>query len=256
MAIKGKRKSKSRPPARAPRRMPVQAPVPFARRRWVQVTAAAILGAAVVMLVVWVTNGIRASNAQEKADAAAAEQTRQQAEQRTAASQWKSTVETAMGGVANIPQQGTPVVAKQAADVLDALANGDAPPQGAAKTLEDLQTQAAAAAKTIKQEKLTEQISDKGFDLATTEYLIRSQEDLSNGLSGVAGAVALGSVALDAGGAQAAQLATAAKAEFDRAQALIDDAWRAYENALAAAGLVQPFAPPGGTSGVPSGFTP
>jgi len=256
MAIKGKRKSKSRPPARAPRRMPVAAPVPFARRRWVQVTAAALIGAALVMFVVWVTNGIRASNRQQDADAAATELTRQQAEQRSVAGQWKSTVEGALTGVAKLTQQGPPVVAKDASDILDTLVKGEDPPQGAAGTLDGLRKQLDDAVKAIRKDKITDLISDKGFDLATTEYLIRSQEDLGIGLSGVAGALELGSMALDAGGEQGKALAVAARAEFDRSTALVDDAWRAYQNALTAAGLVQPFAPPGGTSGVPGGLTP
>ena len=40
MAIKGKGKTRSRPPARAPRPIPVVVKPPFFRRRWVQVVGA------------------------------------------------------------------------------------------------------------------------------------------------------------------------------------------------------------------------
>ena len=45
MAIKGKGKTKSRPPSRAPRRGPVEVPTPFTQRRWVQLVAVLLLGA-------------------------------------------------------------------------------------------------------------------------------------------------------------------------------------------------------------------
>jgi hypothetical protein len=68
MAIKGKRKPKSKPVARAPRRAPVQVAPPWPQRRWVQVTAAFIVGLFVMTLFVWITNGLR----QDRADAEAA----------------------------------------------------------------------------------------------------------------------------------------------------------------------------------------
>ena len=64
MAIKGKGKTKGRQPARAPRRAPVEVKPPFFMRRRVQVALAFVVGILVMMLAVWITNGLR----QQRAD--------------------------------------------------------------------------------------------------------------------------------------------------------------------------------------------
>ena len=73
MAIKGKRKSKQRAVPRAPRRDPVPVPVPFVRRRWVQVVAAFLLGVVAMTLFVVVTNAVRDAGAESDAAAQASE---------------------------------------------------------------------------------------------------------------------------------------------------------------------------------------
>jgi hypothetical protein len=253
MAIKGKGRSKGRPVAKAPRRMPVKAPVPVAQRRWVQVTVAALLGAVVIALIVWVGNGIRESNAEEDAARVAQEDQRQAAEQRTLAADWKSTVESAFGSIATVAPDRPPVVEAEVSTVLDALVKGDDPGKGAADTLDSASKALDKAIKDLRTSDLMQQIAGKDFELATTEYLIRSREDLLIGLKGVATAVDLAKMALAAEGSQREALAGSAKAVFDDARTLIDDAWRAYENALAAVGISQAQQPP--PSSIP-GLTP
>ena len=60
MAIKGKGRTRARQPVRAPRRGPVPVPVPFFRRRGVQVVGAFLAGLLVFWGGVWLTNGLRA----------------------------------------------------------------------------------------------------------------------------------------------------------------------------------------------------
>ena len=62
MAIKGKGKTKSRSVARAPKRGPVPVPVPFVQKRWVQVTAAVIVGFLAFWLLTWVIDGLQAND--------------------------------------------------------------------------------------------------------------------------------------------------------------------------------------------------
>ena len=66
MAIKGKKRSKQRSAPRAPRREPVALPTPFLRRRWVQLTAVFLLGILAMVVFVWVTNNLRANEAEER----------------------------------------------------------------------------------------------------------------------------------------------------------------------------------------------
>ena len=66
MAIKGKKRSKQRSAPRAPRREPVAPPTPFLRRRWVQLTAVFLLGILGMVVFVWVTNNLRATEAEER----------------------------------------------------------------------------------------------------------------------------------------------------------------------------------------------
>ena len=65
MAIKGKRKPKQRPAPRAPRHVPVPVPTPPLRRTWVQLMAGFLLGVLVTVVAVWVTNDLRAGDAEE-----------------------------------------------------------------------------------------------------------------------------------------------------------------------------------------------
>jgi hypothetical protein len=92
MAIKGKRKSKQRPAPRAPRREPVPLPTPFLRRWWVQLTAGFLVGVFATIVLVWVTNNLRADDAEAAADADAAKR-------RTAAVAYQQAVRGAFGQV-------------------------------------------------------------------------------------------------------------------------------------------------------------
>ena len=66
MAIKGKSRTKSRPKqvARAPRREPVVVKPPLFQRRWLQLTAAFILGVLAMSIVVWVSHGVHRQRAE------------------------------------------------------------------------------------------------------------------------------------------------------------------------------------------------
>ena len=63
MAIKGKKKPKQRSAPRPPRHEPVAPPTPFLHRRWVQLTAGFLVGAFAMIVLVWVTNSLRADDA-------------------------------------------------------------------------------------------------------------------------------------------------------------------------------------------------
>ena len=90
MAIKGKGRTRTKQPVRAPRRGPVPVPVPFVRRRGVQVVAAFLVGALVFWGGVWLTNGLRAQDTSER-------DREQELQQRRAGAAWENLVATEVG---------------------------------------------------------------------------------------------------------------------------------------------------------------
>lgn len=130
MAIKGKGKTKSRPAPRAPRHAPVDVPTPFVRRRWVQLLALFVLGALVVIFVIWFTNGLRQErNDREAQDAAT--------QARSAVAQVQQTFEGAVGTAGQVTPGQPPRIQPLLATMLDQLAKGQVQ-EGAADTLKSV----------------------------------------------------------------------------------------------------------------------
>jgi len=232
MAIKGKGKTKARQVARAPRRAPVEVPKPLFRRTWVQVIAAALLGALAVMLLVWITNSLRASG--QESDEAAARERRQDA-LATVRSEFESQVAT----VGQIQDPLGPVLAPQIREAADALAKGKDSPVITEELVQlagDLET----AATTLEDYDLTGTIRDQGFNLAQTEALIASRAQLVAALRELEQAAGILLVAVDTDDpAHVEELATTAVALADSADLLAANGWRTFRNALQQAGLVQ-----------------
>jgi hypothetical protein len=245
MTIKGKGRTKSRPPARAPRRAPVPVPVPFVQRRWVQLTAAALVGAGLVLLAVWVTNGIRQNQADDQAAQDQAQQDQQASEQQTAFQGWQDVVENQIKTVGTIQEPTGPQVATELDAILAALAKGKAAPSGSAQTAAQLHDDLEKAATAIAAYKLVNKIRDIGFDRATATSFTDSQNGLSSGLKAAAAAAAVARSALDADPAVAKDLAKTGQDLLASARDELTNAWTAYSNARAGAGV----APPPPTSG-------
>src|SRR6266496_650331 len=95
MAIKNKGKTKQRSVARGPRHEPVPVPVPFVRRRWVQLVAMFIVGVLALSAVLWAWNGFRRYRNDDKA---AQELTTRQ----EALGKWKAVLEAQVSGVGQL----------------------------------------------------------------------------------------------------------------------------------------------------------
>lgn len=232
MAIKGKGKTRARQVARAPRRAPVEVPKPLFQRTWVQVVAAALLGAFAVMLLVWITNSLRASG-QEADDAAARDR------RRDALATVRTEFESQVATVGQIQDPLGPVLAPQIRETAEALAKGKRPP-ATGEELEQLVDDLGAAATALEDYDLTGEIRDQGFDVTQTEALIASRAQLTAALRDLeqAGAVLL--IAVDADDPAAAkELAATASALADSADLLAANGWRTFRNALQEAGLAQ-----------------
>ena len=244
MAIKGKGKTKSRPPARAPRREPVEVKPPFFMRRRVQVTGAFVAGIMVMVLGIWVTNGLRQQSADKQAQADASKQ-------RTAGLAWQSTVETAIGTVGTISPGAPPVILPTVGSTIAAIQKGQAPPD-AGKTLQKAQDDAKGAIDAIQKVKLTDEVRDKGFTAGEVSYFLNSQTRLVEALQLYSRAAAVAAIAAGASGDTQKSLADEAASIQATADQILQEGWSDYQNALFASGIAQtpvPSAPsiPGGS---------
>ncbi|HEY7667957.1 MAG TPA: hypothetical protein VIE12_07500 [Actinomycetota bacterium] len=253
MAIKGKTKGRSRgrAPARAPRREPVAVAPPFFRRRWVQVVAAAVVGAFAVVMVVWVTNGLR----QERADR---DETEADATRRAAAQEWQNTLEGELGKLGTVSAGAEPTILVPLASAIDSLAEGKAPAE-TESTIDDALTLAKAAAKSLDGFDLTGTIADQGFDVEQTNYLLNSRSRIVHALRLYEQAALLAQMALAAEGDARVELAQRAVAVRDLGRALLNEGWTDYQQVIFALGLGQLPQPTGIIPGLgltgPSGAT-
>jgi hypothetical protein len=226
MAIKGKRKSKQRPAPRAPRREPVAPPTPFLRRRWVQVTAAFLVGVAAMTLLVWVTNNLRAGDAEAAANARAADR-------RAAATAYRGAVEQAFGAVGVVNPGVPPTVFAEMDAALDQLAKGQAP-AGAEETFEEASKDAAAARESLATFDVVGTVRDVGFEPLQVVAFTGSATQLQLALDLYGKAADVAAAAVVVGGAEGERLARTAVRLRSSAQTQLAEGWSQYLTALQA----------------------
>ena len=228
MAIKGKRKPKQRSTARAPKREPVALPTPFLRRRWVQVTAAFLLGIGAMTLLVWVTNDLRAGDAEAEAGARATDRL-------AAATEYQRAVQEAFGTVGVVNPGVPPTVFVEMDAALDQLAKGEAP-AGAEATFESSSEDAAAAAKSLASFDVAAAVRDRGFDALQATAFTGSAAQLRQALDLYRKAADVAAVAVAAGGAEGERLARVAVQLRNSARTQLSEGWNLYLTALRAGG--------------------
>jgi hypothetical protein len=248
MAIKSKGKTKQRPVARGPRHDPVPVPVPFFRRRWVQLVSMFIVGVLALSAVLWAWNGFQGYRADDRAAQALAAR-------QTTLSQWKGILEAQMTAV-NAQLQGdvTPVIATDISSAVDALAKGTEPSANAS----DLSSSAdefGKAAKAIDSFDLAGAISNNGgFDAEGSISLTSSKVELVQALRQYEQAANLAVLAMAASGATRANLATYAKAAEGSASSLLESGWIKYSSILSENQLAASGTPSGLGSGLGGGL--
>ena len=138
MAIKGKGRTKGRQVARAPRREPVPVPVPFFRRRWVQIGLAFVIGLGVATTTVWATNGVRDNRRieDEAADLIA---------QKTALETWRAKLDVQLATVGVLQYPNPPSVGERLATVLGQIVRGEETSISAEQLRQDADALKAAA---------------------------------------------------------------------------------------------------------------
>jgi hypothetical protein len=244
MAIKGKGKTRARPPARAPRPVPVVRKPPFFLRRWVQVVGALLLGMLAVVVVVWATNGLRASDAEEQA-AAADENARR------AIQEWQTTVEGALATVGTADEgTGGFIVQPELSASVDTLSKGDAD-KGAPETADAAVAALGDAADTLEGVDLAALIRDRGLDAVTANVVLNSREKMLSGLQlyGRVASMVRDATAERVDPAVAEALIAEAADLLPLAKRAFDDGYVDYTSALTTVNLFQPTVP--GAPGLP-----
>jgi hypothetical protein len=235
MAIKGKGRTRARQPVRAPRRGPVPVPVPFFRRRGVQVVAAFLVGALLFWGGVWLTNGLRAQNTSERAR-------EQELLQRRTGAAWEKFVATEVGAIGQVQEGQPPVILPQVRAAITALAQKT--PKGAVSTLQTAAKDASKAIDDIGKDQLSSSLSGKGFQQGEVLRFLSARDELVTSIQLYREAALLGVLAADLQGKER----TAAIARADELLNLADAAVLRFQThqteALAAAGIIrQPTIP-------------
>ena len=229
MAIKGKGRTRARPTARAPKREAVPVPVPWVRRRWVQMLAAFLAGLLVFWGAIWLTNGLRDERS-------SSEQARESLEKRRAGTAWQSMIGTELGKVGGQHELGSPpVVFPQIRSTLADLEKRT--PEEAASSLREIATQSKAIADAVQKYALSESLADKGFDKGSVLRFLSARDEITTAMTLYREAALLG--------ASAAKLDPQDRAEvLARAQSLVVQAQAALQRfethqieALSAAGI-------------------
>jgi hypothetical protein len=229
MAIKGKRKSKPRSAPRAPRREPVALPTPFLRRWWVQLTAGFLVGVFAMVVLVWVTNSLRADDAEAEADADAAKR-------RAAAVAYQQAVRGAFSRVGVVEAGVAPTIFADMNEALAATAKGN-PPSDAEAIFRQAADDATKAGKELAAFDVAGAVGDQGFDAVAVSSFTGSARTLARVLDGYGRAAEVAASAAAVGGEQGRQLAQVAVDLRDAAQADLQEGWTEYLQALRAGGL-------------------
>lgn len=235
MAIKGKGRTRARQPVRAPKRGPVPVPVPFFRRRGVQVVAAFLVGALVFWGGVWLTNGLRAQNTSERAS-------EQELLQRRTGAAWEKVVATEVGAIGQIQEGQPPVILPQVRAAITALAQKT--PTGAVSTLQTAAKDAKKAIDDIEKEQLASSLSGKGFHQGEVLRFLSARDELVTSIQLYREAALLAVLAADLQGKDRTAAIDRADEQLNLADAAVLRFQTHQTEALAAAGIIrQPTIP-------------
>jgi hypothetical protein len=235
MAIKGKGRTKARQPVRAPRRGPVPVPLPFFRRRGVQLVAAFLVGALVFWGGVWLTNGLRAENTSER-------DREQELLQRRTGGAWEKLVSTQVGTIGQIQAGQPPVILPQVRSVFTVLAKKT--PEGAASALQTAAKDAEAAIDAIEKYQLSSSLSDKGFREGEVLRFLSARDELVTSIQLYREAALLGVLAAELEGKDRETAIARGQGLLTLADAAVLRFQTHQTEALAAAGIIrQPTIP-------------
>ena len=250
MAIKGKGRSKTRQVTRAPRQGYTPPPVPWFSRRWVQLTAALLVGIVAVTLFAWVRGNLRSAS-RDRAER------QQQAEMRTVMQRYQAGMDPILSQVGQ-PQPPIFIAFPRLGETIDAFTKGDGSAKEATETAsatENTASEAADAMAKVDAASLLQQHQD--LPGTFTREIATSKSAMSHAVTMYEESAILLGLAVDATDDLQADLLSSAKELQTSADTLFADGYQNYFDAQVDAGTYQPAQPaaglPGGT-GLPGGL--
>lgn len=247
MAIKGKGKTKTKQVTRAPRSSYTPPPVPLFAKRWVQVTAAFVVGILVVAFVAWIRGNLKASS-DDRAER------QQQSRERTAMQAYQGQIDPVLTQVGTA--QGPSFQAfPRLGQTIDAYENGDAGADEATQAASDTERTAVKVSAALKEIDTAKLVSGKDLPQAFVSDVIASKTTMSQGIELYRQSAHLFAMALETSGQQQEDLLASAKDVNATATEVFLDGYSDYLAAQVSAGTYQPQQPgiPGGT-GLPGGL--
>lgn len=234
MAIKGKSKgrSKQRSVTRPPRHEPVAAPTPVFRRPWIALTAGVLLGITAMVVLVMVTNALRAGDTSAETAGAASSR-------RVAALAYQRAVRDTFSRLGVVDPGRPPTIFVEMDAALDALAKGT-PPADAERTLRRAAEDAAAAKQELEAFDVSATIRDQGFDPLASATFAGSAITLGSALDLFRQAARVATSAIAVSGPERARLADVAVDLRDTASGNLIAGWTRYLQALEAGGIPEP----------------
>jgi hypothetical protein len=237
MAIKGKGRTRARQPVRAPRRAPVPVKPPLARRRGVQALAAFVAGLLVFWGGVWLTNGLRAEQADERSSSEAIRR-------RQVGSAWNQLVSTEVGKIGQVQEGRPPVILPEVRGTVGELKEGT--PKGAVAQLQAHAAEAKQVIDAIDAFDLSGTIRGKGFDQTGVLRFLSARDELIDAIDLYREAALLAAAAADLDPQARGGVLDRAEALLGKADNAVTRFYLHHTEAMAAAGIVQQPTFPGG----------
>ena len=229
MAIKGKGRTRARPTTRAPKREAVPVPLPWVRRRWVQMLAAFLAGLLVFWGAIWLTNGLRDQGR-------TSEQASETLLRRRAGNAWQSMIGTELEQVGGQHELGAPpVVFPQVRSTLGDLGSGT--PEDAASSLREAAAQARTVASAVQNYDLSESLAGKGFDKGAVLRFLSARDELTTAMTLYREAALLGVAAAKLDPGDRDQVLGRAQSLVGQAEAALSRFETHQIEALSAAGI-------------------
>jgi hypothetical protein len=210
---------------------------PFARRRGVQAFAAFLAGLLVFWGGVWLTNGLRAEQADERSSSEAIRR-------RQVGSAWNQLVSTEVGKIGQVQEGRPPVILPEVRGAVGELK--ERTPKGAVAQLQADAAEAKQVIDAIDAFDLSGTIRGKGFDQTGVLRFLSARDELIDAIDLYREAALLAAAAADLDRQVRGRVLDRAEALLGKADNAVQRFYLHHTEAMAEAGIVQQPTFPGG----------
>jgi len=235
MAIKGKNrgKAKAKQVTRPPRPSYTPVPAPFVARRWVQVTAAFVLGVSFIVFVAWIQRGLRNQSDDREAR-------RRQAAERTAMQTYQGKLDPILAQVGEAQGSASAAPFPRFAETVSAFEDGKASEDELSATADATDATATEAADALQGIDAAAIVRDTGASRSFASAVTDSWSRFEKAVRAYGEAAAVLRMAGGASGKQQRDLLETAAELEQIAKELFNAGYVSYTEAQVEAGTFQP----------------